>query len=268
MKRALATFVLACGVASHAAAVEPSIVLVASNETRIYQANNGQIELKEWRANGADFGNAQNAKPLEDSRDSTHLVGAYLANLLDCDLGVSSAVSLNEWVQQESAATDGRWLRRLVTVPVNDSYIMISAQGGQRALILNRSTGQRLPGSPCGAAVKFARISPSEQRVAFVTEDVKAIEFYGRKGYVSWSSRRTGVQSIQIHQIRGIAKVLTISKILDEPLDLMLPDAGNWWLLVATNSSKWWKPAEWIYSVGGAWYKAFKNILAGLFCFW
>lgn len=256
MKGAVAVIVLACSIAfraaaAAAAAAEPSIVLVTPDETRIYQTGNGQIALKERRANGADFDDTQNAQPLQYTPGSEHLVKAYIENLLDCGLNSSSSASLEEWIKQESAATDGRWLRRLVTRSVNDSYILISAQGGQRALVIDRNTGQRLPGSPCGAAVKFARISPDEQRVAFIAEGLKAIEFYGSKGHVSWSSRRSGTWFVQIHQLRAKANFVSTSKVENEPIDLMLPNEGVWWLLVATYSGEWWKPSEWIYSVGG-----------------
>jgi hypothetical protein len=252
MKWVVAFLVLAWGIALHAAAaMEPLIVLVTSDETRVYRVNDGKIELKERYVKGGDFSDSLQVQALDDLPDSKRLVAAYLTNFLDCGQRVTAATPLREWIQQESNATDGRWLRRLETIPVNDSYILISAQGGARAVVINRKTGQRLPGSPCGAAVKFARLSPLKQRVAFVFEGLKTVEFYGGKGRLSWSSRRTGTRFVQIHRLQATVSSVNVATIAEDPLDLMLPDEENWWLLVAKYSSEWWKPTNWLYAVGG-----------------
>jgi hypothetical protein len=253
MKNVVLFLALAWANAFHmATAMEPSIVLVTSEEPLVYRTNNGLVELKGRRANRAVLSVSQQGQALQESPDRERLVAAYATNFLDCGRDVIAPEPLKEWIRQEleSTAKDAR-IRRLVTTPVNDSYVMVSAQGGERGLVLNRETGERLPGSPCGAAVKFVRVSSDKQRVAFVFEELKAVDFFGRKGHMLWDARRSGAHLVQLHQLRATRNPSTTSTIAEDPLDLMLTDEGNWWLLVAKHSIELWNPANWLYALAG-----------------
>jgi len=254
MKNVVVFLILALNSVFHmAAAIEPSVVLVTTEEALVYRVSADQVELKERLSDRDAPGNTQQDQALEELADRRRLAAAYVANFLDCGQDVIATESLKEWVQQETASTakvDG-WIRNLVAKRVNDSYIMVSSRGGKGAVVLDLETGHRLPGSPCGVAVKFVRISPGGHRIAIVAEELKKITFYGGKEHLSWGAPRSVGQFIQLHQLRATSNPITTLMITETPLDLLLPDEGNLWVLVAKYSFEWWNPANWLYALGG-----------------
>lgn len=254
MKNVVAFLILALSsVVRLAAATEPSVVVVTTKEALVYRVSADQVELKERLANRHAPGNAQQDQALEEFADHRRLAAAYVANFLDCGQSVSATESMQGWVQQETASTAkvGRWIHNLVAKRVGDSYIMVSNRSGKGAVVLDPETGRRLPDSPCGAAVKFVRISPSEHRIAIVAEELKKITFYGGKENLSWGAPQSIGHLIQLHQLRATSNPLTNLKITETPLDVLVPDEGNLWVLVARYSFKWRNPANWLYAVAG-----------------
>lgn len=254
MKKIVAFLVLALINAFHVVtAMEPSIVLVTTEKALVYRTNDGQAELMTERPAKYAPDNTQQGQSLQELADRRRLEAAYVANFLDCGQDVIAKESLEEWIRRELASTadDGGRIRHLVAKPVNDSYIMVSGQEGERAVVLNRETGQRLPGSPCGVAVKFVRLSPGGKRIAFVAEELRKITFFGGNGSMFWDPHRSGKHFIQLQQLHATNNPVTTSTITEAPLDLMLPDEGNWWFLVARHSNGWWNPANWLEAVGG-----------------
>ncbi|TQK10633.1 hypothetical protein [Herbaspirillum sp. SJZ107] len=254
MKNVLVFLILALSSVFHmAAAIEPSVVVVTTEEALVYRVSADQVELKERLPRKDAPGKTQQDQALEELADRRRLAAAYVANFLDCGQDVSTTASLKEWVQQETASTakvDGR-IRNLVAKRVSETYIMVSHRGGEGAVVLDLETGRRLPGSPCGAAVKFVRISPGGHRLAIAAEELKKITFYGGKENLSWGSPESSGHFIQLHQLRATSNPIRTSTITETPLDLLLPDEGNWWVLVAKYSFKWWNPANWLYAAGG-----------------
>lgn len=252
MKNVMVFLVLACTSAFHmVAAADPAIVLTTTKDTQVYQANNGRVELTEWPVSSPLPGNTRE-RPLQEFADHGRLKSAYMANYLDCGPEVVASEPLKKWTQQriDELAKDDRWSPNMVVTPVNEFYVMVSGPDGARAVVLNHETGKRLPGSPCGVAVKFVRISADGRRLAFVVEAIKHIEFIG-KGILNWTASRSDTWFVQLHQLGAPDGPVTTAKITEDPLDLMLPDEGNWWLLVATRSNGWWDPTNWLLAIGG-----------------
>jgi hypothetical protein len=251
MKNVVVFLAFVYGSAFHVvAAAEPAIVLLTTEETQVYQTNNGQVELKERRVE-SPLPDDMQGRPLQELNDRWRLKAAHVANFLDCGQDVVASEPLKKWTQQriDELGEDDRW-SRLVVKPVNESYVMVSERDGARAVVLNRETGQRLPGSPCGAAVKFARVSPNGRRLAVITEKINKIEFFGKKE-VSWSASHSNAWFVQLHQLGAPDSLVTTSNIAQDPLDLMLPNEGNWWLLVAKQSNDWWNPTNWPLAIAG-----------------
>lgn len=236
-----------------ASAIEPSVVLVTTEGELVYRVSADRVELKERLSDREAPGNTQPEQALEELPDRRRLATAYVANFLDCGQHVIAPESLNEWVQQEtiSAAKVDGWIRNLVAKRVNDSYTMVSSREGKEAVILDLETGHRLPGSPCGVAVKFIRISPGGDRIAIVADELKKITFYGGKQHLSWGAPRSVGRFIQLHQLSATSNPITASMITETPLDLLLPDEGNFGVLVAKYSFEWGNPANWLYALGG-----------------
>jgi hypothetical protein len=253
MKNVVVFIILALSSVFHmAAAIEPSVVLVTTDAALVYRMSDGQVELKERLTDRDALGKTQQGQALEELADSRRLATAYVANFLECGEDVIATAPLKEWIQQETASTkvDG-WIRNLVAKRVNSSYIMVSDREGAGAVVLDLETGHRLPGSPCGVAVKFVRISPSGHRIAIVAEELKKITIYGGKQRLPWGAPRSVGHFVQLHQLRATSNPITTSMITETPLDLFLLDEGNLWLLVAKYSFEWWNPANWLYALGG-----------------
>jgi hypothetical protein len=254
MKNVVIFLILALSSVFHmAAAIEPSVVLVTTEEALVYRVRDGQIELKDRLSDKDALGNTQQGQALEELADRKRLATAYVANFLECGQGVIATEPLKEWVRQETASTakiDG-WIRNLVARKVNDSYIIVSDRGGKGAVVLDLENGHRLPGSPCGVAVKIVRTSPGGDRIAIVAEELKKITFYAGKEHLSWGAARSVGHFIQVHRLRATSNPVITSMITETPLDLMLPDEGNLSVLVAKYSFEWWNPANWLYAIGG-----------------
>lgn len=231
----------------------PALVLTTSDDIRVYTLDGRSAQLKERRTSihpGPD--EALDTQPLEEMPDRSRLLAAYLDSLLDCGAGVQQA-TMERWIRQQTASGDqtARRLGDLVLLPLKHGMVIVAKQAGNHAVVLRRKTGSRLAGSPCGAANRFYRVSPDRQRLALVSENVRAIDFTVSTDAITWDQKGSGAMAVQVYDLGVSDKPLLSAGGDEEPLDVYLPDQGNWRLLSARNGTNWFNPLNWVAVIGG-----------------
>ena len=235
-----------------AAAAEPSVVLTTSDEILVYALEGDKAELRERRTSTNPLPDeTPQARTLDELPDGERLMTAYLNSFLDCGRKNEAAL-MQRWVQQQTASPEqvAQRLAGLQALPLKQGHVLVWARGGNKAMLLQRRSGRRLAGTPCGAANRYFRVSPNRQRVALVSEDVKEIDFSVSGQNVSWEGEYADTMTVHLVDLAAPGKPVAIGGD-EEPFDILLPDEGEWRLLSAQHGTNWWNPMNWLAVIGG-----------------
>lgn len=246
----LVTSLFVFGVAN---ATDRKVVLMTSKNTFVYSTDGTLAEVTEGRTSyPVRSTDLAGAAPLRAAADREKLIAAYLNGFLECGNPTQTSTFSRQWGQQQ--AESPAHLERLFgyqILALKDDLVIVSGMDGKKAVVLNRKSGQRISGSPCGASSALVRISPGRRRVAIVSEDIARIDYSITRGKVSWNGKYSGTWSVHVYDLASPARAIASITGAEEPLDVDLADTGDWRVLMAKHGRAWWNPATWLLSAVG-----------------
>lgn len=257
MIRSIATAVAAACIAGSAFGADLAVVLAKPKETQVFATGDTPPRLS-GRLSTIPFAPNRLAglAPLASFADSDRLYAAYMGHYLDCGDSGAQAAQRAQWVRQQTLpAQGGEPGLELVAALLERDLMLLAARDGGRAIVLNRATLQRVPGSPCGAAVSFARMAQDRLRIVLVSRDMQ-VEFTGQPKRLTWNARYTDGQAIHVIDVApdrpaGATMRTIVLPAGEDVLDVTTPAPGPWQVATAIHGGRWWKPSNWLSAMGG-----------------
>lgn len=233
-----------------AKAAGPDVVLQIKREVLIYSVGGAGATLKEKRSGFVPRPlDLPGAKALRHLPDHERLAAAYWNSYLECDEASVDAQGRERWVRRlaDDEQTMQNHLDKLMAAPLMQDLVVVFDRTGGRPVVLNRETGRKLPGSPCGAGSRFVRLSPDGKRLAIASSEFKKIDIQGG----GWSPSESGWNLVRVIDLSSSDRPAISVRTEDVPVDVHLPDTGGWLLLSRTDGFAWWNPIKWLPAVAG-----------------
>lgn len=232
-------------------AADLALVLHKPAEIRVFAAGESPARLIQRRAAIVPPASAlPGAVSLASLPDHESLHVAYWTWFLDCGGAPDQAKPREQWARTMLSAAGNKQAKDLIAVALDKNLVIVASAAADKAMILDRATGQRLAGTSCGAAGSRVRLSPDRRRIVLASKGLE-IDFDVTPRSVQWNGRSTGEQSLQLIDLAMPEPLVASVTTRDDVLDVHLPDRGDWQAVTAQHGGAWSNPANWLFALGG-----------------
>lgn len=191
---------------------------------------------------------------LVEAPDREALAVAYIHALFECEDADTNLDLRNQWIRQltEELQTDAEKYTDLTVRSISADLVIISGRDEQQPVVLNRKTGRRLQGSPCGIENIFFRISPDKQRLAVASEPLGTLDFKVLAGRLQYmNSKPTGMATVLVINLKEPKASIISIKDVNRPVDIRVSDFGGLQLISARDYVRWSDPENWLLAIAG-----------------
>jgi hypothetical protein len=240
MRSLFALLLFAVSSLAAAQSVDIGMALNSPSEDRIYSFHDHETRPA-YRIASFDRSNKRLAAavPLSTLAERQTLAMSYPEAFYGCEGDPHRQARIQRLTAELDSSPEAfreRFLN-LVALPLQGDFVVLADT--LSAVVMDRRTGARLPGSPCGDVTDAVRVSMNRQRVALVSHTFE----YGKYTAGPYMVR---VYSYDAGQYRLTASLSTERR----PLDLHLADDGAWAILDADGRPSL-NPVQWVFALAG-----------------
>lgn len=188
-------------------------------------------------------------KPLSERADAAAIAAAHAAAFLRCGLDETKYPPAKPLTPEEIAY----FVKDATYIPIAGTHKVILLGEYARGKAIVDLDKHKIMTPQCPAGVRTLFWSFSTDRVAFATQEVSAINFYGDSRSL-WTAKFKPAQDLyyfdSAHPEGGFRKLMTLPD--EKVLDVILPDKGDHvWVLSESERIDLRDPRKWLKAASG-----------------